>query len=75
MVGATVQLVLHRHQPLPLRDLQMTPLPVAAALIALRSRHGPGIPGAAQAELVQDVPHVSLLCIHRLRIANYFLGK
>lgn len=56
-MGATVQLVLRRHQPLPLRDLQMTPLPVAAALIALRLRQGPGTLGVAQAELVQDVPH------------------
>lgn len=35
----------------------MTPLPVAAALIALRLRQGPGTLGVAQAELVQDVPH------------------
>ncbi|EYB25679.1 hypothetical protein FG05_02805 [Fusarium graminearum] len=37
----------------------MTPLPVAAALIALRLRQGPGTLGVAQAELVQDVPHAS----------------
>lgn len=53
----------------------MTPLPVAAALIALRLRQGPGTLGVAQAELVQDVPHVSLLCIPRLHITNYSLGK
>ena len=44
----------------------MPRLLTVAAPIALHLRQGPGILGAAQAEPVQDVLHVSFLCIPRL---------